>query len=51
MGQIKALLYKNWKLTIRQKGSLCCQIMTPVICLVIIIAIKILTDSLIDDQG
>lgn len=33
MGQIKALFYKNWQLTKKQKGSFCCQVISPLICL------------------
>ena len=45
MGQEKALIYKQWIITKRNKFGFICQLVTPIACLVIAGILKILTDD------
>ena len=50
MGQFNALLYKNYSMNLKSKGSLCCQIVTPVVCLILVFVLKIAIKSEADDD-
>lgn len=46
MGQFTGLLYKNLKIQSKNKFGVCCQLMTPMICILIIYGLQKLVDSL-----
>lgn len=51
MGQLAGLFYKNVKIQSKNKCSVCCQILTPLLCLLIIFGLQRLIDSLNLDDG
>ena len=46
MGQFAGLLYKNWLIQSKNKCGIICQLLTPMICLLIIYGLQVLVDNL-----
>lgn len=51
MGQKKAIFYKYWILTKKQKCSFCCQVVTPLLCLGLIKLIMVLVNNVTISKG
>ena len=48
--QVRALFLKSLSLQLRQKGTNCCQILTPILCLLLVYLMKTIAESQIEEN-